>query len=203
MLNSFKRIIVPENAAVVVSSDSDANLEVVIPEPAEHECGENCDCGTGAIGLGIPRVTKECYPELSERFLLAGRALFTVSNPKGEHYTFKVRGAESEWPAGSGKKSTTHFVSIKAPGGEFPFRYIGLLNTKEGTIKCTAKSAFLPGSKEYDIAAWACQAIIKIRLIPDGYHIENAGQCGKCSRVLTDPESIARGIGPECWKMIS
>ena len=25
------------------------------------------------------------------------------------------------------------------------------------------------------------------------------GRCGKCGRTLTDPESIDRGIGPECW----
>jgi hypothetical protein len=26
------------------------------------------------------------------------------------------------------------------------------------------------------------------------------GHCGKCGRTLTVPESLDRGIGPECWK---
>lgn len=29
---------------------------------------------------------------------------------------------------------------------------------------------------------------------------ERKGVCLECGRVLTDPDSIARMIGPECWK---
>ena len=31
----------------------------------------------------------------------------------------------------------------------------------------------------------------------------NAGHCGICGKALTDPESMAAGIGPECIKMFS
>jgi len=27
-----------------------------------------------------------------------------------------------------------------------------------------------------------------------------SGQCGRCGAELTDPESLARGIGPDCWQ---
>lgn len=26
--------------------------------------------------------------------------------------------------------------------------------------------------------------------------------CGKCKRPLTDPRSIKRGYGPECWRKV-
>jgi len=29
-----------------------------------------------------------------------------------------------------------------------------------------------------------------------------SGRCRKCGRVLTDPASVSRGYGPECWKQI-
>jgi hypothetical protein len=34
-------------------------------------------------------------------------------------------------------------------------------------------------------------------------HGHATGHCGICSRTLTDPESVARGIGPICWDRIS
>lgn len=36
-------------------------------------------------------------------------------------------------------------------------------------------------------------------LHPEEYEaVENAVPCERCGRLLTDPESIKRGIGPEC-----
>lgn len=31
-----------------------------------------------------------------------------------------------------------------------------------------------------------------------GVHVVESDNCGMCGRTLTDPESIARGVGPEC-----
>lgn len=142
------------------------------------------------------------YASLTTKFLLAGKATFTISNPKGDHYTFKVRRVESEYPPNSGKMGVTFFVSVKAAGGKWPYRYIGLLNKDDGGIKCTAKSEYVNGTKEYNVAAWACATVIGHKLLPDGYKIEHAGQCGKCGKTLTDPLSIERGIGPDCWETL-
>ena len=196
MNSGFKKIEVPKEAKLVVSSDSDAELRIVLPT-------ENADSDVDTIVQPATPVDGPHLPELTSTFLLAGKALFTVSNPAGDHYTFKVRRVESEWPVGSGKMTTTYFVNVKANGDAHPFGYIGILDIVKGTIKCTAKSLYVPGSKQYDVAAWATQAVITAQLIPSGYHIEYAGHCGKCGRTLTDPASIQRGIGPECWKMVS
>jgi hypothetical protein len=29
-----------------------------------------------------------------------------------------------------------------------------------------------------------------------------AEECARCGRVLKNPESVARGIGPKCWKLV-
>jgi hypothetical protein len=34
--------------------------------------------------------------------------------------------------------------------------------------------------------------------VPPGYTIEHCGRCGRCGHPLTDPVSIARGLGPTC-----
>ena len=39
---------------------------------------------------------------------------------------------------------------------------------------------------------------IKNRTLPKEYHILHLGSCSVCSRPLTDPESIRKGIGPIC-----
>jgi hypothetical protein len=36
--------------------------------------------------------------------------------------------------------------------------------------------------------------------LPGGYKIHHEGRCGKCGRLLTVPESVETGIGPECAK---
>lgn len=134
-------------------------------------------------------------PKATKLFLLAGRALFTVSNARGDHFTYKVTSPRNAHP----KYGRSYFVSVKAAGEGWPYKYIGILDPVKGTIKCTAKSNFLPGTKEYDVANWATSAVINGKLIPDTHQIQHAGMCGKCGRTLTTPESIERGIGPECW----
>jgi hypothetical protein len=193
MVKGFKSISVPSNAKLVVASEPDAMPEVVLTPDTVTET----EVDAIEASADVPHVA-----ELSEKFLLAGNAVFTVTNPKGDHYTFRVRRVESEWPQGSGRMGVSYFVNVKVSGQDRLYAYIGLLNPTTGTVKTTQKSMYVPGSKEYDVASWACQAVIGCKMVPAGYHIEHAGRCGKCGRQLTDPQSIERGIGPECWSMI-
>ncbi len=39
--------------------------------------------------------------------------------------------------------------------------------------------------------------------MPEQLEVWHEGCCGKCGRKLTDAESIARGIGPECYGKMS
>ena len=190
----FKRIVLPKVP--------DQELIPIIPSDAPAAEASDAPVVPDQEQTAPTAPANAHLPELSAKFLLAGKAIFTVANAKGDHYTFKVRKNVSEWPKGSGTMTTSYFVSVKAPGGIYPYRYIGLLNKETGGVKCTAKSEYLPGTKEYDVASWSCAAVLQSKYIPDGYHIEHAGRCGVCGRQLTDPVSIERGIGPECWERV-
>jgi hypothetical protein len=137
-------------------------------------------------------------PKLSTKFLFAGKALFTVDNGRGDHFTFKVKLVRArEYRGVSYPEQFFILVRIGAA-----YDYIGVVNRETGTIRCTAKSVYLPGSKPYDVAAWTCGVIVKGKQVPTRYEIRPSEKCGRCARTLTDPASIERGIGPECWKFV-
>jgi len=211
-VSKFRRIVLPKTPEILIPVDS----AEAITEPSADSFGaivdpsrlteaapapSDLDAALAALAPAAP-VPAANYPKLTSQFLLAGKALFTVTNPRGDHFTFKVRKVTSDWPKGSGIMTTSYFVSVKSPGGMYPYRYIGLLNSETGGVKCTGKSEFIPGTTEYNVAAWACGTVIKTKNLPDGYNIEHAGACGRCGKTLTDPESIELGIGPECRKVM-
>lgn len=54
--------------------------------------------------------------------------------------------------------------------------------------------------KEYASAFGFSFRHILANRIPDKLQFYHTGRCGYCGRPLTDPESMARGIGPTCLK---
>lgn len=123
-------------------------------------------------------------------FITAGRAIFTVSNPKGEHYTFKVTPSRSQ----------DYFLA---------FLLVGSDNTNYNHY------AYLCKIRRYDLAAvatkeihtsvrvlsWVLKLILKGESPPEGYKVQPSERCGRCGRLLTTPESIESGLGPECRKV--
>lgn len=80
--------------------------------------------------------------------------------------------------------------------------YIGILAVKGSTFELRYS-----GRSTSDRAARYAAELVVEALIDGEAQIERRGErytlvaadrCGRCSRELTDPESIARGIGPEC-----
>ena len=133
------------------------------------------------------------HRNIDKRFLFAGNATFTVSNPNGEHYTFRIRQPDENAP---------FFLSwLSGPDNEASYSYLGILQ-REGGILLTRKSKAWRGDKVYKVAAWAIAIVQHDKPLPEGYMIKHAGKCGKCGRKLTTPESIERGIGPECIKYL-
>lgn len=126
------------------------------------------------------------------RFFEGGNALFTVSNPTGERYTYKIR---------KPRPTTPYFVSLlTGPDNRTSYTYIGLYipQRPNDPIQLTQKSKLPPTSTPIRVFSWAVRLIRSGRPIPQGYAIQHEGRCCRCGRVLTVPESIERGIGPEC-----
>lgn len=124
-------------------------------------------------------------------FLLAGKALFTVANGKGEHLTFKVNKA---------KQGDKYFVSLlTGPQNTSDYTYMGLW-TPGKPVYYGGKTTFTADSRPAKVFAWALKAVQGLVTVPEGYSIQHEGRCGKCFKVLTDPVSIKTGFGPHCRK---
>ena len=126
------------------------------------------------------------------RFFAAGNSTFTVSNNKGEHYTFKIMKAE-QWEK--------WFVRLlTGPDNESSYTYLGKFENNR--LEMTAKSKMLPDSKPVQVFNWAIKQVNDRKPLPDGYAIQHCGKCGRCGRKLTVPSSIESGFGPECITLI-
>lgn len=122
-------------------------------------------------------------------FFALGRAVFTVANPSGERYTFKI----------SKPRTKDIFFASLVNGSQSGNAYLGVYSPDTNTIRETFKSVFKSGEKPFQVLAWALKATAT-HTIPIGYTIQHEGKCGRCGRELTTPESINAGIGPECLK---
>jgi hypothetical protein len=133
------------------------------------------------------------------QFFTGGNATFTVSNNKGEHYTYKIRRREE----GRDGKPTPFFVSLlSGPDNESSYTYLGIMDMQNDrpVVRLTAKSRLREDSKPVQVVRWALNAVRWNHELPPGYAIQHEGKCCRCGRTLTTPESIDRGIGPECVK---
>lgn len=150
-------------------------------------------------------------------WLLAGCALFTVvSGRTGSHVVVKVKRArrphELSWswyvwtrggtqdPDGDGDDRSTR------EGG--PWHYVGELHAWQGQftvqpgIKVVPTQATQPHAERLlPVINWV---LSQINMGWDGTgdtvpaQLLKSVRCARCRRVLTDPESIARGLGNEC-----
>ena len=138
---------------------------------------------------------------VSAEFLTAGHAIFTVTNPDGEYYTYRVT-----TPKDQSEMHPVWFVSLlTGPNNLHDYTYLGLLRIKDWRpdgspiyiVHTTAKSKFAEDSKPVKVVQWAVNRI-QDKQLPAGYDIKHIGRCGVCGRELTTPESIDSGIGPVC-----
>jgi len=135
---------------------------------------------------------------ITRDFITAGKASFTVSNGKGERYTFRVTHKEA-----SGTYPATWFVALlTGPDNTSDYTYMGMLNPTEGTVRLTRNSKFAEDSTPVRVIRWALGIVWNSKEFPSGYKLQHEGKCGRCGRMLTVPESIESGIGPECAKLM-
>jgi hypothetical protein len=138
--------------------------------------------------------------DLDKKFFMGGNATFTVDNGKGTHYTFKIRQPKKDNPRFTG--SAPHFASLlTGPDNVNSYSYLGMITEREG-FKLTKASTMNDDSTPVKVFRWALKHALGDRQLPAGYAIHHEGKCGCCGRALTVPESIKRGIGPECWSKL-
>jgi len=121
--------------------------------------------------------------------ILAGRARITIrSKATGTRYTYRIV---------RDKYKATYYVSVLfGQDNETDYAYIGILTEMKGFFGTKGSKVKLddPRFKAFQYA-WKNAAA---DAIPSNLEIWHEGRCGRCGRALTVPESVERGIGPEC-----
>jgi|PlaIllAssembly_1097288.scaffolds.fasta_scaffold275451_2 hypothetical protein len=167
---------------------------------------------------------------ITKQFVLGGKAIFTVHNPGGQHYTFMVQAANFDDDA-EGTPDRFFCYLLTGPDNTGDYTYLGMLDVSTGETFATKKSTWkdalakwrrLFQARQFDAAKQAEQAIpLPVRVlrwalmkivwpgqsVPEGYGINGEGRCGRCGKPLTrpegiDPQGFRFGFGPTCWAKV-
>lgn len=136
------------------------------------------------------------------RFALAGNAILTVSSRSGARYTFKIAAPHKRNQAPDPAEPARFVDLLTGPDNRQDYTYLGLIpNVAAPAFRLTRKSRLGVDAAPVRAAAFLCSRVLAHpeAPLPDGLEVRHEGRCGKCGRALTVPESIDRGIGPECW----
>lgn len=131
------------------------------------------------------------------RFIQAGNSTFTlVSNKINTRYTYKVR---------EDKNNPDRFYVrvLYGPDNNFDYRFLGWFYRENLTLHWSTKSCVSkPTQTPFTMMQYFLQILCERDDLPNTCEFLPSGRCGRCGRVLTTPESIHLGIGPECIKLI-
>lgn len=139
-------------------------------------------------------MTNELFGADIKRYVLAGNATFTLQNgAMDKHFTYKVR---------QDKRHKDLFLVHLLVGkdNERDYRYIGCYYSDTQHFVAAkpwnnqARHAWPPALRGIKYLLEQIDNLVK------SCHVLHAGTCGRCGRTLTTPESIARGLGPSCYK---
>ena len=130
-------------------------------------------------------------------FVTSGKAVFTlVSKKTGSRLTFRVRTSD---------RINLWFVDVlSGPENTSDYTFLGTIweRSQNGmmSFRRSPKSRMSHDAVSVMTANWFTQ-----RLNVDDAYWDNStcefwhsGKCGRCGRLLTDPDSIATGLGPVC-----
>lgn len=146
--------------------------------------------------------------EAIRKYLFAGNATFTlVSKKTGRRFTYRVKSAakdrEQNWSTNNQNRNF-YFVSVlTGSDNTSSYQYIGELIREDPS---GYRFRYRHGRKAklgFDADSvrgfrWFLERIERQEPFADSMEFWHEGQCGRCGRKLTVPESIEAGIGPEC-----
>jgi hypothetical protein len=137
-------------------------------------------------------------------FMFAGNATFTFRSQRtGARFTYKIQKGEDAQPGNvrfSEAAPDRFFVKVlTGPDNTADYTYVGMV--VNNTFRTTRASKMNIDSLPVKTFVWALGQFQKGTL-PELMEVWHVGRCGRCGRVLTVPESIASGFGPDCIEMM-
>jgi hypothetical protein len=126
-------------------------------------------------------------------FLLGGHCVATVTSIEtGKHFTYRVKLPKKQGAA-------LGFVEVNC--GDGGYKYIGSifpnLPNRPGGFRHSPKSPIAPNAASVKGFSWLWRCTEKPELLAQA-EVSHSGICCRCGRELTNPESIASGLGPIC-----
>jgi hypothetical protein len=124
-------------------------------------------------------------------FIFSGKAVVTLTSTSGTHFTFKIK---------KGKDETAPFFvqHLYGPDNSWDgdWAYLGcIFSDSRGVVRAGKKGK--PNAPSFGALSWALKHLAA-GSIPAELTIQHNDACGVCGRELTDPISVATGIGPIC-----
>lgn len=133
------------------------------------------------------------------QFMVAGNAHFTlVSKVTGDRYTYRVQVKYDD----NGRPVTPMFISLMT-GKDNVTSYTPFAHARNNirNARMNGKSKLPTSNKGVRGFFWLIRNLDSSKLL-EQMEIFHEGRCGKCNRLLTVPESITSGFGPECIKSV-
>lgn len=146
------------------------------------------------------------------RYIEAGNARFTVRSKKtGVRLTFRAARPKEDndhestarpaWQRG-GQQSRARPIWISVLTGQdnvSQYEFLGTIwpSANGYSIKRSPKSRITENAGSFIAMVWLCRALNGASNIEQA-EVWHEGRCGRCGRVLTVPESVESGFGPEC-----
>lgn len=140
-------------------------------------------------------------PTTAPAFMLAGCADVTLQNDEtGSRFTYRISAPKKDTPRGGrviDREAEVRFVAVlTGQDNEADYTYLGTIRNG-GPYAHGRKSRVSEDAPSVEVFAWAWERLLAGDL-PPTVSVWHEGRCGRCSRKLTVPESVATGYGPEC-----
>lgn len=180
-------------AEQLAKDEAAAHGEDVEPAPAPGEFGVEAD-----------------GPRIREMLETGGRAVVTVRSLATKKHVTVLLYARKRKDGGKGfvSRATTagrvgmgdaDCVEARDPDRDYPDNYVGRFYTNDGEWR---------SGKEADPSrAWTAEKVMAYAVggypLRDQAEVYVSCECAMCGRPLTDPVSIERGIGPECYGKVT
>lgn len=156
---------------------------------SDHDHDHDHDDESAGEGRQLTRI------EDVRTFLLAGNARFTlVSKRTATRFSYRIRASEDK---------RVFFVGVlTGTNNEAHYAYLGTIRPAHLEYTWGHKSKIAASAPSSNGFAWFWDHVRAGRL-PATVEVWHEGRCGRCGRTLTVPQSIERGIGPDCAQQMA
>lgn len=130
-------------------------------------------------------------------YCMGGKSIITLTSPTGVHHSYYIRAPFMDDKENF--REDIRFVYVLNHNNKWI--YLGELYNQGTSFRKTRNSRYDIRSEEFR----GMQYVVKMmnKDFKTNMTLHHEGCCCRCGRRLLDPDSISRGIGPKCFKVLN